>query len=431
MRDDLTGMWDLKIDNKISAEAALVLAIAREVIYPAKTFSLQDKDHDAFDDSCQKQGSEVLSLLKKSNINWSKFKDSLAYHGLAPFAHLSFKGHLSLIPQDVAKILEATFYFSLKRVLRFEQEFLDLYSTFEKNGITFLPFKGMALLEDLYTQYAVRPSADIDVLVQEEDVDAAISLLENSGFDKELEGLKESYWRKQYHMVFIKRRVERLPVLVELHWDLDYPRKSKLLPEKFNRLRDILIRGRRVKTLSVEDTFFGLALHQRRFGQVLNLRDVCDMARLLNKYASTFDWAYVIRESRTSKLCSTIFFALYQMDFFFRVNIPDHVWKELNPSRFKKRLIRHFIENDTFLENQDSKIKNLYLKAHFLLYNNFWEPLEYIFNIPKEQFAKYYGLDSSAKITMLLHNLRFAYIPLQSIWQIVVKRGADCEEKKK
>jgi len=123
--------------------------------------------------------------------------------------------------------------------LQFEHEFLDLYSAFEEKEMIFLSFKGIALMEDLYTQYPVRSSADIDVLVQQKDIDSAISLLEYLGFDKELEGLEESYWCKQYHMVFIKSGVERLPVLVELHWDLDYPRKSKLLLKKFNRLRDI------------------------------------------------------------------------------------------------------------------------------------------------------------------------------------------------
>jgi hypothetical protein len=390
----------------MTPESELILGIAKKTVYNERN--------------------KAPSLIKKEdNIDWSRLKDSLNYHGLLCFAYLSLKNSLSLLPLDLINVLEATYYHYLRYSAYLEQEFLTLYTAFEDKNIVLIPIKGVALLEDLYADFPIRPSTDIDVLVREEDVDQGARILEDLGFKKELEGLKESYWRKkQYHLVFVKKKCDSFPLIAELHWDLDYRRKRRqLLPGMFNRLREFTIQNRKVKLLSCEDTFFSLALHQRRFGKALALRDVCDMARLLNKYALTFDWDYVLEESQKAKVCTTIFFALCQVDLLLEVNIPQFVWKKLNLAIWKRKLIQQFIKKNTFSADQNRQTKNLYLKAHFLLYDSIWEPIDYILNIPPEQFAKFYGLTPYNKKTEFFYKNRLFYIPFKTILNLISKRG--------
>jgi hypothetical protein len=385
--------------NNVRPETALLLAIAREVVFRRKQEA-------------------IPALLKNDRIQWPQVKDSLAYHGLASFAYLSLKEYFSFLPEGLVAALETSFCRILKDTAYLEKRFLALADAFEKKGIALVPIKGMALMEDLYAQCPVRPSVDIDILVQEKDVDRGGAILEEIGFKKDLEGLKESYWRQeQYHFIFTQEKKDGHPFLIaELHWGLDYPRgKGPVLAQIFNRLRDFSVSGRRIKLLSPEDTFFSLALHQRRFGQALALKDVCDMARLLNKYQADFDWEYVLKESKNSRLCSTVYFALYQVKSFFGADIPEKAWAGLEVPFWKKNLIRNFIEHNTFLDNQPNKAKNLYLKAHFLLYDSFWEPIEYILNIPKEQFAKFYGLKQYDKKTDFFYKFRIVFISLRVI----------------
>lgn len=384
--------------KKLKPEEELVLAIARDIVY--------------------KKNTSIQRLNINGDINWVRFKDILSYHDIAPFAYLALKDLSSLISKDVIDVLAATYYHSLKRICYLEDQFLNIYETFENKNILLVPIKGVALLEDLYAACPIRPSVDIDILIKEEDVDKAVSAMEELGFKKELEGLKEAYWKdKQYHFVFIQKGRDKFPLIVELHWDLDYPRKTgKLLPQKFNRLRNFQINKRQIKLLSVEDTFFALALHQRRFGNALSLKDVCDMAILLNKYSSSFDWDYVLKESKRSRNCSVIYFALSQIQFLFELNLaPEEVWNDLKLTKWKKRLIQHFIENNTFLDNQRLEIKNLYLKAHFLLYDGLLEPIDYIWHIPQEQFAKFYDLKPYDKKTNLLYRNRLLFMPFKTI----------------
>jgi len=384
-------------------EAELVLAIAREAVYA-------------------KKDARIPFLIKNGNINWARFKNILAYHDLLPFAHLSLKKYFYSLPEETVDTLKATFFYYLKFSTYLEQEFLDLANSFSSNGITLVPIKGVAFLEDLYPDFPVRASTDIDALVQEEDLGRSIALLEDLGFKRNLEGLKESYWReKNYHFVFTKEGPPPFSLMLELHWDLDYPRKEKLLPEKFRRLRELRISDRKIKLLSPEDTFLALALHQRRFGKTLALRNACDIARLLNKYSLSFDWDYLLGESKSSRLSSVIFFALYQIQHLFGVNVPKRILKELRLPVYRKYLIRNFIEKNTFLASQKFHTKSSYLKAHFLLFDSLLEPIAYIFNIPQEQFANFYGFKPYDKKTEFLYKSRLLYIPFQAIAGLIAE----------
>jgi hypothetical protein len=413
----------------MTPEAELVLAIAKDLVDGSRSFpTLQPEDLDPERREGEgDEGSQGIFRpfgLQNKKINWLIFKDILVYHGLTPFAYHSFKEYISFLPEDLSQTLKATYYYSLAHLGRLQRKFLELHLAFTERNVLLLPIKGVALLDDLYPDYPVRSSSDIDILVKEEDLEKAAKILEDLGYQKNLEGLKESYWRKkQYHFVFQKKEPNGFSPIVELHWGLDYPRfRRHLLPEMFNRLRKGILQNNQVQLLSVEDTFIALALHQRRFGIALSLRDVCDMATLLNKYASIFDWDYVLREARKAKIFSTIFFALTQVNLFFRITIPEYVWKGLNLPDWKKKIIRQFIKKNTFLSNQSMHTKNLYLKAHFLLYDNFWEPVDYILNIPKEQFAKYYGLQPYTKRTDFFYKNRLLYILFKAVLNLFSDR---------
>jgi hypothetical protein len=291
------------------------------------------------------------------------------------------------------------------------QEFIRIFEAFEKAGIIILPIKGLALLKDIYIDKPIRPMTDIDLLVKEESLTKAEEIFCDLGYRKELYALKEDYWRnKQCHITFYKREDEKLP-FVELHWSIDFKRNNRsILSELWSRTREIKGDGKIIQLLSPEDTLFSLALHNRRFGRTLCLKNTYDLALVLKNYTSTFDWDYCLSMSKRYNMCSTTFFILYQVKLFLGINIPDFVWGKLNRSIWKRKIIRRFIEKNTFLSDLERRGRDLYLKSHFLLYDNFWEPIRYIFNIPEEQFAKFYGLEPYDKKTNFLYKNRLFYI---------------------
>jgi hypothetical protein len=373
-----------------SAESKLALAVIKHIVYG--------------------RNNGIESLIKNENINWPEFKKILIYHELLPFAYRALKDFFSLLPRDIVKTLSATYYHYLNYNLFLEQLFLNLHRVFKEKDMPFIPLKGMSLLQDLYAGYPVRMARDMDVLIRKKDIEQAEQILKSSGFKKELGGLKENYWlKKQYHYIFTKGQTDGGLLIIEIHWDIDYPRKKNgFVPGIFDRLRPFQIQDKTIELLSPEDTLFVLALHQRHFGKSLSLKYACDTALLLNKYGQGMDWDYVLNQSEKNKTRASLFFTLYQAKFWLNTAIPEKIWRDLSKKIPRREKIKKFTAKNTFSVNKNSQ--NLYLKTFFLLYDTIYEPIIYILNIPLEQFAKFYDLKPYTKKTAFLYHFRMLYI---------------------
>lgn len=359
---------------------------------------------------------DIVNLFHLDAARWERFKELIIYHELAPFAYLALKDYNASLPQDVMEFLENNYYCSLLRCQELRLEFLRIARGFQRAGVILLPIKGAAFLEDIYSDRPVRPMTDMDLLVQEQDLLRAEELFCDLGYRKELWGLKEEYWRNsQSHIAFYRKEDQTLP-FIELHWGLDFKRRKRsLLPEIWQRLKKVDLDGQQVQLLSPEDSLLSLALHMRRFGKTFCLKYTYDIILFLNKYGADFDWDYCLRQSRAYRICASLFFLLCQVRFLIHVDIPKYVWIQLTVPHWKRKLIQRAIEKNTFLRQKERNMKMLYLKSHFLLYDSLWEPIEYIFNIPQEQFAKFYNLAPYTRKTAFLHRYRFFYIPFKAM----------------
>lgn len=388
--------------TEISSEADLIKIIVDKLVNDKKKI---DKD-----------------ALNLNAVDWQKFKDLITYHEISPFAYLILKKFDSDLPHYIREFLKNNYYCALIRCQSLWREFMRISQAFEESGITVLPLKGAALLADIYLQHFCRPMTDIDILIKEKSLDEAETILNNLGYKKELYGLKQEYWtRNQCHLSFYKQEAEE--TLVELHWEIDFKRDNRgILPEFWDRIKEIDSESKSIKTLSPEDTLFSLALHNRRFGKTLSLKNVFDIIILLDKYPG-FDWDYVLDKSRKYKIRSTVFFALCQASLLYEISIPECVWEGLNVASWKKMMILGFIKQNTFSIKQSVRNKSLYLKKHFLLYDNLREPVSYILNIPIEQFAKFYGFEAYDKRTNVLYKYRLIYMPYKAVASLITNEN--------
>lgn len=347
-------------------------------------------------------------------IQWPVFKDIAVYHELMPFLYPTVKKLPGLSPELVSNF-ENEYYCTLVRCQHISLNVFYLAEAFQREHIDFIPLKGAAFIHDLYADNPARAMCDIDVLVKETEFVKAEKLLDTLGYRKELYNLKEKYWKeKQYHIVFCKKNSP----LLEVHWGLDYPRRNQqVLDGLWGRTRIMNVEGRTIQMLSPEDTLFCLALHERRFGKTLCLKNVYDAFLLLHKYEHDFDWEYCLSQSRKYRLNATLFFILSQMEivfdaeFFQRMNVKDKI--PLGAGQKKK--IRTFITKNTFLPWLSSRTKEMFVRKHLLVYDGFVEPVSGIMNIPQEQFAKFYGLKAYDTKTEIFYRWRIIYIFLRTI----------------
>lgn len=357
---------------------------------------------------------EVTRLLQEGAFDWQRYHDILTYHEFTGLSYGLLRD-VAEVPASFLELLKSHYYYIIQRCEILWHEFIRLHDAFTVKQIPLVPLKGIAFLADIYRQQPLRPMADIDLLVAEDDIRHAEEILVASGYRKDLEGLTETYWRQhQYHLVFCKTD-GAVGCRVELHWALDYKRgASGLLPALWQRVQEIPVEGRRILTLSPEDTFFALALHNRRFGKTLCLKNAYDLVLMSQKYRASFDWEYVVAESKRCQLCASAFFMLTQARML-GLEIPAGIMKRLGVWFWQRRAIRTFIEKNTFTPPSQDKAHALFLKSHFLLYDTLWEPFRYILTIPQEQMAKFYGLRPYANETEFIARHKLWYIPYKSI----------------
>ena len=358
--------------------------------------------------------------MSQALLNWDHFNLLLAQHELSSFAYACLKNYSALLPVPEIDLLRKNHYFILARLADLEKEFLMLADIFQGQKVDLLPLKGAAfLIDQIYgDKFGLRPMVDMDILVKKENLFQAEKLIVALGYRKQLCGFKEDYWRrKSYHIIFTKEKNGKICFHLEMHWLLDYPRKRLLLPLLWDRIRKLQVGDKQIALLSVEDTLFCLALHLRRFGNVLSLKSACDFACLLTKYKD-LDWDYILQEANQGEMRTSLYFRLIQASVFFDIQVPNLILNNLSPAIYKQRVIKNFIANDTFLD-LDKMAKSLFLKNHFVVYDNFWEPADMIINMPVEQFAKFYRLAPYSPGTYFLYCLRFLYFPLHLLMQIL------------
>lgn len=349
------------------------------------------------------------------NTDLEKFIALVRLHNIAPLVFYRLQKYSQKIPPRIYSLLKSSYFLNLSINLKFWKDFLKIKEACQQNNIAFLPLKGMDILLRFYPAFDLRSMVDIDILVKEEQLPETEKVLSALGYQKNLLGLKEGYWRKQQcHIAFYKDRS-----LVEVHWGLDFKRANRsILPGVWERAQGRLAGGHKINIMSPEDALFSFALHLRRFGNILSLKQVLDVDKII-KATPDFDWDYVLRESQGGKMKAPVYFILMQVGLFTETIIPPGIFKELKLPGWQRMLIKKLILRKTF--QISSSLKDNYLKAHFLLYDNLCESLLYLINIPYEQFCKFYDLKPYTRISNLLYGLRLIYMPLSLLLQLVSK----------
>jgi len=348
----------------------------------------------------------VEKIISKK-INWDLFLILTKNHELLPCVYFNFKNKLDLVPPDISFYLEKIYEANLARNLLLGEEFLKIYHLLTQAGVEVVPLKGLDLEIRFQTTFYRRIMKDIDILIKKKDLEKTIKILEQHTYQKYLAGNTEEYWlTKQCHLAFKKdHKLFKHGILIEVHWALDIPPRDKILTDVWDRIRTKEYNGNKFSLLSPEDSLFSLILHNRRFGNILSLKQVLDLKQLCENY--TLDTNYILKSTQKYELNSALYFALTQTQLISKAPCISTIIKGLSIPYFKKNRIKKLIHNYTFSSSLLSKKKEIYLKAHFLLYDKWIEPLWFIINIPYEQFCKFYNLKPYTKLTNLLYYLRF------------------------
>jgi len=234
--------------------------------------------------------------------------------------------------------LKGVYLQNCARNLYFHSELYKVLKRLRDEGIPAIVLKGSALLETVYVNPALRPMADIDLLVPEESVDTAQSMVRTFGYRPV--GSPEAQERTRRLHRHSPTLVDRAGVAVfEIHSHI----VSRDSPFRFDitsfweRARQASIAGLGAQILAPEHLVIHLAVHfflDRRFRSYAALGQICDLAEALRHYETEMDWPFMKQEVLAHELCGPVHCGLSLARRLLKAPMPVEVLDWLTPQGF-------------------------------------------------------------------------------------------------
>jgi hypothetical protein len=282
---------------------------------------------------------ERLLTLLRGPLDWERLWHLGHLHDVLPLLSAGLRPLASQAPIPAAWLERAQrrFYATLLRNTALADELGRVCAALAAAGVAVIPVKGVVLGQTIYGNLALRPAADLDILVRPPDLPAARAVLRELGYAHRAEPLF-SELHHPYHDPQYFRPAASGDICLELHWALWAARFFHLGTDAlWQRAVPAQLHGAEARLLSPEDTLLHLAIHRSR--SALRLRFLCDIAELLQLHGATLDWDYVIQQARAAGAATALFFALALPSELLGAPLPPAVLPRLGVGRLKRRLL--------------------------------------------------------------------------------------------
>jgi hypothetical protein len=145
----------------------------------------------------QKLSEKVLSFIKAKDRDfvleqisdwspamWFTARFTAQAHGIAPYLYVLFKDLqvLDNLDQNFHRYIKDQYFQNHKRISRIQEILQTLLSKANDQNIPIMPLKGSILISDYYSDPAIRPMADIDLLISPKDKNRLAHLLESMDY---------------------------------------------------------------------------------------------------------------------------------------------------------------------------------------------------------------------------------------------------------
>ena len=274
---------------------------------------------------------ERLARLLQACVNWPELLLQLERHEIAPLLshHLQSMSEVRL-PETARAALKQAARATLVRNLALQQTLRALLDALNQAALPVMPLKGILLTELLYGDLALRPMADIDLLVRPEDLEAATHTLLRVGCER-IRPLNQD--ADLYHHLFTTTGRSGASVLVELHWDLTWNHVSRLDVEQvWARAECTRWQGRGVWTMTPSDLFLYLCLHAVKDG-LGAVKPLVDIALMLERFGHSLDWDTLAETVRAAQVRVPITLSLLQTQTLVGAVVPPEFLKAIRPRR--------------------------------------------------------------------------------------------------
>ena len=282
-------------------------------------------------------------------VHWKRIEQLASWHRLLPLFHhftSSDPGFLE-IPAFMRGRLETSHVRSIAKNMLLRAHLLSVLTAMSEQSIPVIVLKGIPLEESLYDHIGLRPSNDIDLLVEESALAQSEVVLRSLGFAQTGETEVHGDFRQHHHHLAPYVH-EHTGVKIDLHWRLISPgRPYQLKVDDFwERAEKVSVGGSQCLVLAIEDRLLHLLLHflgDRHSSNAGALLQICDVSLMMNRQESPIRWDKFLDRVIQQDLTSAIYMALYAAQRITGVACPADMQERLKPADFDERKASLFV----------------------------------------------------------------------------------------
>ena len=305
-----------------------------------------------------KNDQDKIRKLVNNGLDWDYVLQMGKAHGLAPllYYHLHRIDHNHRIPQPIMDQLHNIYYSNLARNLLLYDESSRVLKYFEEKGILVVAVKGIVLAELVYKNVALRPMADVDLLVQKRDLSEITKTLFKLGFEILPQEKRATIkYMNESHFVKHQENVKHLPsLIINIHWDLTAPARFKgttkiNTQQMISRARPGKVAYSNILVMAPEDQILWVIYHATFQHPFIGLLQLCDVAELIKLKENELDWQVLLKTSRNGRIATAAYYFLSSSKELLGAPIPDWVLTALAPNLLKRNLLDTLVIKSGFL----------------------------------------------------------------------------------
>lgn len=267
-------------------------------------------------------------------LDWDATVARAEQERLAPIVYVALRGGAA--PAPVLARLRAAWMGAECQQLRAGHQLREIVGALGRAGIQTIILNGPTLAADYYSDPALRPFADLDLLVRRRDRQQALDVLLTLGYTdipgRSLEHVPAAYLSPPGGS-------SRLPV--DLHWEcVGGPRVSERAAEEiWSRAIPATSWGASARTLAPEDLLIYLAatfaVHHTLAGALWQL----DLALVLRRHRTSLDWDAITARALRWGAAGAVYFALRAVGDQLGVAAPAPAMNRLRPDDLRVSLM--------------------------------------------------------------------------------------------
>lgn len=274
---------------------------------------------------------QAINQLLAEPIYWDLFLDLAEHHRVYPLVYRNMAGLAkTAMPAEVIGVLRQRGWKNTAKTLQMTGEFVNIIRIMEENGVRIVVLKGFPLGYILYGNLALRPSKDLDLLVWPKDLDRAINLIENQGYELKdpsqaiISGWLRNWWMKtNHHFEYWHHEKE---TSIELHWQAGHYGLEIPLNKIEISLVKVKVSGQEMYILGQEELLLYLILHGTGHSW-FRLKWLCDVGAMLRQGGFSWVKLYGLAEGLgvETQLNQAVILARYLLHAPVPVNIVERI----------------------------------------------------------------------------------------------------------